>query len=270
MTCRRANERTRCSSGRQSLAALTATGGQNRTAGAGAHTQPEAVDLRATAVVRLESTLAHEWAPGLKVRPHRCKDAWHTGLACHRSRGMRNSRHVTSRPSHVRGQKAPRSNRRIPGGDRSEVQRGIPAFNLDPGVQRSPTRAVVLLFNAETMCRHSPDRSGSGAPHNRVLPAVRGQPRRSYPRIHRVVFHRRSRVHSMRPQVPLGCGQRLEHSCGHAPRIQPCTCWLCARKLCTGCGSPVDSAMSGSRRQAVDNRGRRASGHAPHVDNRPR
>lgn len=52
------------SSDRQLRAALAAAGGQDRTAGPGAHAQPEAVGLRAATVVRLVSTLAHGWAPG--------------------------------------------------------------------------------------------------------------------------------------------------------------------------------------------------------------
>jgi len=44
-------------------AALAATSAQDRAAGAGAHTETESVHLRATTVVRLESSLAHECAP---------------------------------------------------------------------------------------------------------------------------------------------------------------------------------------------------------------
>ncbi len=50
-------------SGRQAGATLAAAGRENRAAGTGAHTQPEAVGLRAAAVVRLEGALAHSGAP---------------------------------------------------------------------------------------------------------------------------------------------------------------------------------------------------------------
>lgn len=46
-------------SGRQASAPLGATGRDDGAAGAGAHAQPEAVGLRAPAVVRLEGALAH-------------------------------------------------------------------------------------------------------------------------------------------------------------------------------------------------------------------
>lgn len=45
--------------GRQFAAALATTSGEDRTAGAGAHAQTEAVHLGAAAVVRLEGSLAH-------------------------------------------------------------------------------------------------------------------------------------------------------------------------------------------------------------------
>jgi hypothetical protein len=61
-------------SGGQLRAALAAAGGEDRTAGPRAHAQPEAVGLRATTVVRLESTLAHEWAPGLSSPAHGASD----------------------------------------------------------------------------------------------------------------------------------------------------------------------------------------------------
>lgn len=51
MTCKR--------SGGQVGATLATAGRENRAAGTGAHTQPEAVGLRATTVVRLEGALAH-------------------------------------------------------------------------------------------------------------------------------------------------------------------------------------------------------------------
>ncbi len=54
------------SSDRQLGAALAAARGQDGAAGPGAHAQPEAVGLRAATVVRLVSTLAHEWAPGFR------------------------------------------------------------------------------------------------------------------------------------------------------------------------------------------------------------
>ena len=50
-------------SGRQDLAALAATAGEDRAAGASAHAQPEPMRLRAAAVVRLERALAHSGAP---------------------------------------------------------------------------------------------------------------------------------------------------------------------------------------------------------------
>ena len=53
----------RATSGRQALTALSATSGKNRTAGPGAHAQPETVGLRTAAVVRLERALAHSGAP---------------------------------------------------------------------------------------------------------------------------------------------------------------------------------------------------------------
>jgi hypothetical protein len=96
-------------SGGQLDAALAPTGGQDGTAGASAHAETEAVSLRATAVVRLESTLGHEWAPGLSASPaHGDARQW----LAYRKRGMRNSRRVASRPSYVRGHACPRSNRR--------------------------------------------------------------------------------------------------------------------------------------------------------------
>jgi hypothetical protein len=49
--------------GRQLAAAFGAAGRQDRTAGTGAHAQPEAVGLRTTAVVRLEGALAHVKTP---------------------------------------------------------------------------------------------------------------------------------------------------------------------------------------------------------------
>jgi hypothetical protein len=61
-------------SGGQLRAALAATGGEDRATGPRAHAQPEAVGLRATTVVRLESTLAHEWAPGLSSPAHGASD----------------------------------------------------------------------------------------------------------------------------------------------------------------------------------------------------
>jgi hypothetical protein len=96
-------------SGGQLDAALAPTGGQDGTAGASAHAETEAVSLRATAVVRLESTLGHEWAPGLSASPaHGDARQW----LAYRKRGMRNSRRVASRPSYVRVHACPRSNRR--------------------------------------------------------------------------------------------------------------------------------------------------------------
>src|ERR1700709_2535769 len=50
-------------SGGELLATLAPTTGEDRPAGAGAHTQPEAVGLRPAAVVRLERALAHEVLP---------------------------------------------------------------------------------------------------------------------------------------------------------------------------------------------------------------
>src|SRR3954470_17108168 len=47
-------------SGGELLATLAPTAGDDRPAGAGAHTQPEAVGLGPAAVVRLERALAHE------------------------------------------------------------------------------------------------------------------------------------------------------------------------------------------------------------------
>ena len=44
---------------RKLCATLTTTSGQDRPAGAGTHAQPETVHLRATTIVRLESSLAH-------------------------------------------------------------------------------------------------------------------------------------------------------------------------------------------------------------------
>lgn len=55
MTCTR--------SGGQAGATLATAGRQDGAAGTGAHTQPEAVGLRATTVVRLEGALAHSGAP---------------------------------------------------------------------------------------------------------------------------------------------------------------------------------------------------------------
>lgn len=55
MTCTR--------SGGQTGATLAAAGRQDGAAGTGTHTQPEAVGLRATTVVRLEGALAHSGAP---------------------------------------------------------------------------------------------------------------------------------------------------------------------------------------------------------------
>ena len=52
-------ERARSASGRQAGATLGATGRDDGAAGPGAHTQPEAVGLRAPAVVRLVGALAH-------------------------------------------------------------------------------------------------------------------------------------------------------------------------------------------------------------------
>ena len=56
-------------SGGQTGAALAAAGREDRATGAGAHTQAEAVGLRATAVVRLEGALAHSGAPDEKSCP---------------------------------------------------------------------------------------------------------------------------------------------------------------------------------------------------------
>src|SRR5215203_1941443 len=50
-------------SGGELLAALAPTGGDDGPSGARAHTQPEAVRLGPTAVVRLERALAHELLP---------------------------------------------------------------------------------------------------------------------------------------------------------------------------------------------------------------
>src|SRR3712207_2861066 len=50
-------------SGGELLATLAPTAGEDRPARAGAHTQPEAVGLGPTAVVRLERALAHEVLP---------------------------------------------------------------------------------------------------------------------------------------------------------------------------------------------------------------
>lgn len=46
--------------GCQANATLTTTGGENRTAGAGTHTQTETVHLCATAIVGLKGPLAHD------------------------------------------------------------------------------------------------------------------------------------------------------------------------------------------------------------------
>lgn len=56
-------------SGSELGAALATTRGQDRAAGAGAHTETEAVLLGATAVIRLESTLGHEVVPVLESGP---------------------------------------------------------------------------------------------------------------------------------------------------------------------------------------------------------
>src|SRR6476619_1738037 len=58
-------------SGRQLAAALAATGGDDGATGAGTHPQPEAVRLRAAAVVRLEGALTHGQAP--KSAGFRCR-----------------------------------------------------------------------------------------------------------------------------------------------------------------------------------------------------
>lgn len=55
--------RTSACSGGEVRAALAPAGGEDGTAGARTHTQPEAVGLGATAVVRLEGALAHVQAP---------------------------------------------------------------------------------------------------------------------------------------------------------------------------------------------------------------
>jgi hypothetical protein len=56
--------------GRQFGATLATAGGQNGTAGTGAHTKAEAVLLGPTAVIRLKSPLAHvSYSSGSKVRP---------------------------------------------------------------------------------------------------------------------------------------------------------------------------------------------------------
>jgi hypothetical protein len=51
-------------SGRQDLAALTATTGKNGAPGTSAHTQPKTMRFRPAAVIRLERALAHSGAPG--------------------------------------------------------------------------------------------------------------------------------------------------------------------------------------------------------------
>ncbi len=58
---------TTAGSGGQARATLGAARGDDRTSGPGAHAQPEAVGLRAAAVVRLERALAHSGAPGRLV-----------------------------------------------------------------------------------------------------------------------------------------------------------------------------------------------------------
>jgi hypothetical protein len=57
---------TEIDSGRELFAALTAASGEDAAAGAGAHTQPEAVLLGATAVVRLVGALAHGGTPSAR------------------------------------------------------------------------------------------------------------------------------------------------------------------------------------------------------------
>lgn len=56
----------RSTSGRQNLTTLAATSSEDGPAGARAHTQPETVGLRATAIVRLKGALAHSGTPEVK------------------------------------------------------------------------------------------------------------------------------------------------------------------------------------------------------------
>lgn len=184
-------------SGRQLLAALAAASGEDGATGPGAHPQPEAVGLRAATVVRLESTLAHGWAPGLMVRR---KGAVNTWMACQGSEGTRNSRRVTSRPSYVTGEAPLRSN-------------------------------------------------WTG-----------------YPPFHRRLFHRRPCVHSMCTQVPLGCGQCLEHSCAHRYcRPFRSRSWA-VHNLWISCGGPGHEV----RPPRCGRSGRRSPRAAAHVDKRSR
>jgi hypothetical protein len=53
-------------SGREDLTALTTTAGEDGATGTSAHAQPEAMRLRAAAVVRLERALTHSGAPELE------------------------------------------------------------------------------------------------------------------------------------------------------------------------------------------------------------
>jgi hypothetical protein len=97
------------------------------------------VGLRATTVVRLVSTLAHEWAPGFRCASGGPRARHIPRLRLARCVGMQNSRRLTSRPPHVTGRRRLRSNQNNAGR----------AASVGSGLIRPASDAIYLRRRAE-------------------------------------------------------------------------------------------------------------------------
>jgi hypothetical protein len=122
-------------SGRKAVAPLGAARRQDRTAGAGAHAQPEAVGLRAPAVVRLEGALAHVGAPSswLGVGPALAGDATRPQDV---DRCLEFTRERSSNRNRVRAALQTVN-------DQRPACRGYPAEHMNPQVRAEIHRLVV-------------------------------------------------------------------------------------------------------------------------------
>ena len=188
-TGRRARTRgRRPASGRQLAAALAAAGGDDGAAGAGAHAQPEAVRLGATAVVRLEGALAH--GRGSKIGGSRCRTGgarrgWSQGAtgspdvetahaaverrSTDRLRYGSTPRRGSNRPGPAHGRRQTRSSR---------IKRNVARFLRVPATTR---RKPIVVRHATLL----------GSPHRATLTdRVASSAQASDPRDHVASLHR--------------------------------------------------------------------------------
>jgi len=145
----------RATSGRQALTALSATSGKNRTAGPGAHAQPETVGLRTAAVVRLERALAHSGAPRKESvqqvnGPERCtnREMGSSRSQFHQVRGI----------PYGTGRRATRSNRTLRRApvEAPALSRFSPRVSMHVDNALNHSRHAVSVPPAGPIRRHSP------------------------------------------------------------------------------------------------------------------